>query len=145
MASFLSHSPEETEKFGATFAGQLKKGDVVALCGDLGSGKTCFVKGMFKGLGGSTDFDVTSPTFTLMHEYPMEAKRLYHLDLYRLENFEQFKGAGLLDFMEPDGMTVVEWADKIPEIEGLFTCSVSFSILNEKEREIRTDDFPLKQ
>ena len=84
MATFISNSPEETESFGRQFAGDIKPGDVLALTGGLGSGKTQFVKGLTAALGSTTP--ATSPTFTLIHEYSGGRLAIYHFDFFRVEN-----------------------------------------------------------
>ncbi|MBI4410863.1 MAG: tRNA (adenosine(37)-N6)-threonylcarbamoyltransferase complex ATPase subunit type 1 TsaE [Deltaproteobacteria bacterium] len=148
MKPFLSQSPEQTEKFAAEFSKKLKKGDVIALCGDLGSGKTTFVRGLFYGLHGDPAYFVTSPTFTLLHEYPTKKSPLYHFDLYRIETFEEFQR---IDFEEyfggsgrigsagtgvGDGICVVEWGDKIPELASEFDYKISFRFCDKNKREI---------
>ena len=110
----ISHSPAETFELGRAHAASLQPGDVLALCGDLGAGKTQFVKGLASGLGASGD--VTSPTFTLIHEYRGGRLPLFHADLYRLESAEEVMGIGLDEYFAGRGVTVVEWADKFPEL-----------------------------
>jgi len=114
MATIISHSPAETFDFGRQFASLLKKGDVLALAGDLGAGKTHLVKGLASGLG--VESEVTSPTFTLIHEYPGGRFPLYHIDLYRLDSAEEVLKIGLDEYLESPGVTVIEWADKFAEI-----------------------------
>jgi tRNA threonylcarbamoyladenosine biosynthesis protein TsaE len=110
-----THSPEETERLGATLAEKLQQGDVLALYGTLGSGKTTFVRGLARELGITEP--IRSPTFTLIHEYPLpdQRARLYHIDLYRLENPEQVHELGLEELF-PKGITVIEWADRAPNL-----------------------------
>src|SRR5271170_5955973 len=109
-ATYISHSPAETESLGVRFGRAAARGLVIALNGDLGAGKTQFVRGLARGLGIPTR--VHSPTFTLVNEYAGGRLRLYHLDLYRLETPEQIRTAGLDDYLEPDGVSVVEWAER---------------------------------
>lgn len=87
-------------------------GAVWALVGDLGAGKTHFVKGLAEGLGAAAT--VTSPTFTLVHEYASGRLPLYHLDFYRLESADEALNLGLDEYLDGDGLTVIEWADKFP-------------------------------
>jgi tRNA threonylcarbamoyladenosine biosynthesis protein TsaE len=115
VASIISHSPAETFEAACTIAATLRGGDVLALCGDLGAGKTHFVKGLAAGLGGSAD-EVTSPTFTLIHEYTGCRPPLYHFDLYRLETADELLRLGLDDYLESGGILALEWADKFPEV-----------------------------
>jgi tRNA threonylcarbamoyladenosine biosynthesis protein TsaE len=105
----LSTSEEETESVGETLAQSLAAGDVVLLHGDLGAGKTAFVRGLARGLGASSD-DVSSPTFTLIQEYSGRL-RLYHVDLYRLEPPE-VDDLGLDDLISGDGVVAIEWAER---------------------------------
>jgi tRNA threonylcarbamoyladenosine biosynthesis protein TsaE len=100
--------------FGRTQATALLRGDVLALCGDLGAGKTHFVKGLAIALG--SDAAVTSPTFTLIHEYLGGRLPLYHFDFYRLEDEDEALKIGLDEYLDGDGVCVVEWADKFPDL-----------------------------
>src|SRR2546426_299707 len=109
--SVETHSATETIAFGRTLAEELRAGDVVALSGELGSGKTCLVKGIASGLGITQD--VTSPTFTIIHEYRSGRLPLYHVDLYRLDSLPQALAAGIEDYLGRDGITVIEWAERI--------------------------------
>ena len=107
---FLSHSPAETEALGEYWGREASHGSVIALSGDLGAGKTQLVKGLARGLGVTAR--VHSPTFTLVNEYRGGRLRLFHLDLYRLETRAQFLGAGLEEYLQPDGVAVIEWAER---------------------------------
>jgi tRNA threonylcarbamoyladenosine biosynthesis protein TsaE len=110
MATFISHSPEATQRFAETIGCQLSAGAVIGLVGELGAGKTQFVKGLAHGLGITEP--VLSPTFALLHIYAGGRLPLYHLDLYRLESQAQIVAAGLDEYFYPDGATVVEWWDR---------------------------------
>ena len=114
MASITTHSAGETLATGKRFAATLRRGDVVALTGDLGAGKTQLVKGIAEGLGIAQE--VTSPTFTLIHEYRSGKLPLYHIDLYRLDEAEEALKIGLDEYLGGDGVTVIEWADKFAEL-----------------------------
>ncbi len=107
----ISNSPAETEELGAAWARTARHGQVVALHGDLGAGKTHWVRGVARGLGSPAR--VHSPTFTLINEYPGGRLRLFHLDLYRLETPEQVWSAGIEDYLAPDGIAVIEWAERM--------------------------------
>ncbi len=109
-----SHSPAETFAHGRTLAASLKPGDVLALDGDLGAGKTHFVKGIAAGLG--CNADVTSPTFTLVHEYTGGRLPLFHFDFYRLETEDEALRLGLDDYLAEHGVVVIEWAGKFPAL-----------------------------
>src|SRR3989338_3720662 len=113
--SVKTTSAEETVRFGTCLGSFLKKGDVFALEGDLGGGKTTLVKGIVQGVNGCSDAEVTSPTFVLMHEYPGPVT-IYHIDAYRLANSEDARRAGLEEFLYGEIITVVEWADRIRPI-----------------------------
>ena len=110
MAIHISHSPAETEELGESWGRQLERGWVIALSGELGAGKTQLVKGIARGLGISER--VHSPTFALINIYAGGRLTLFHLDLYRLESREQIAGAGLEEYFQPDGVAVIEWAER---------------------------------
>ena len=111
----VSESPEETLAAGKALAERLKPGDIVALEGSLGAGKTVFVQGLAQGLGTAPGIPVTSPSYTLIHEYPGPVP-LYHLDFYRLSRIESALGLGLEEYFEGEGVTAVEWAEKFSEL-----------------------------
>jgi tRNA threonylcarbamoyladenosine biosynthesis protein TsaE len=143
MATFISHSPAETEALGEKFGRVTERGLVLALSGDLGAGKTQFVKGLARGLGVTTR--VHSPTFTLVNEYGGGRLKLFHLDLYRLETPAQLLSAGIGEFLSPDGVTVIEWAERLEDggwkMEDDKTKKVKIEIVGEMERKIVYDDF----
>jgi tRNA threonylcarbamoyladenosine biosynthesis protein TsaE len=114
MATTISQSVDETVAFGRAHAAALRRGDVLALCGDLGAGKTHFVKGLAAALG--TEAAVTSPTFTLIHEYPGGRLPLYHFDFFRLEDEDEALKIGLDEYLDGDGVCVIEWADKFKSL-----------------------------
>ncbi len=114
MATATSNSAEETIAFAREWARSLRPNDVVGLVGDLGAGKTHFVKGLLEGLGGTEE--VTSPTFTLLHEYRSGRMPLYHFDFYRLALPVEIDEIGWHEYLEDGGVTVIEWADRFPEL-----------------------------
>ena len=134
MASILSHHRDQTAALGRTLAPTLPRGTVLALSGDLGAGKTCFTKGLAEGLG--IEGDITSPTFTLVHEHPDGRLPLYHIDLYRLEDESELESIALDDYLHSDGVTVVEWADKFADRMPSGVRWVKFRILEGDDREI---------
>jgi tRNA threonylcarbamoyladenosine biosynthesis protein TsaE len=140
MATFISHSAVDTEALGEKIGRAAKHGFVFALNGDLGAGKTQFVKGLARGLEISTR--VHSPTFTLVNEYGGGRLKLFHLDLYRLETREQILSAGIEEFLSPDGVSVIEWAERLVDgqlpIADLKT--VQIEITSESGRKIIYDD-----
>src|SRR5207249_2194915 len=110
MATLISHSPAETEALGEDWGRAAASGLVIGLTGELGAGKTQLVKGLARGLGITAR--VHSPTFTLVNEYAGGRLRLFHLDLYRLDTPEQIRAAGLEEYLQPTGVTVIEWAER---------------------------------
>ncbi|MGD0744317.1 MAG: tRNA (adenosine(37)-N6)-threonylcarbamoyltransferase complex ATPase subunit type 1 TsaE [Verrucomicrobiota bacterium] len=143
MATFISHSPAETESLGETWGRAVQPGWVIALSGELGAGKTHLVKGMARGLGIAAR--VHSPTFTLVNEYGGGRLRLFHLDLYRLKTREQILSAGLEEFLSPDGVAVIEWAERLVDGSGKTEDGkikkVKIEIAGETERRIIYDAF----
>ena len=105
-----SRSPAETEALGEEFGRLAQSGLVITLSGDLGAGKTQFVKGLARGLG--VPGRIHSPSFTLVNEYEGGRLKLFHLDLYRLETRAQIRSAGIEEFLNPDGVSVIEWAER---------------------------------
>jgi tRNA threonylcarbamoyladenosine biosynthesis protein TsaE len=112
MPIVITNSPAETELLGERWGRDAQRGCVIGLSGELGAGKTQLVKGLAKGL--DIPVRVHSPTFTLVNEYSGGRLRLFHLDLYRLETPEQIVAAGLAEYLQPDGVTVIEWAERMP-------------------------------
>lgn len=110
---FTTHTPEETIALGKRFSSELKTGDVVCLKGELGAGKTHFVKGMAQGFGIDRD-EVSSPTFTLIHEYPGD-RPLYHFDCYRMESPAEALEIGAEEYFYGDGVCVIEWPERIEQ------------------------------
>jgi tRNA threonylcarbamoyladenosine biosynthesis protein TsaE len=140
MPAFISHSPADTEALGETFGRAARHGWVIALSGELGAGKTQFVKGLARGLGISAR--VHSPTFTIATQYAGGRLNLFHLDLYRLETPAQILSAGLEEFLQPDGVSVIEWAERMPPaLLSAAPLHVQIEILNETDRKIIYDDF----
>lgn len=128
-------SDQETIHLGQELGKVLKEGDVVALAGDLGSGKTWFTKGLALGLGVSPDTIITSPSFALINEY--EGRHtLFHLDVYRLDSLAEFLSAGLEEYFYRDGVVVMEWADRWPEILPEWKLKVRFDIIEYLVRKI---------
>lgn len=109
----VTNSPAETEALGAALAEELKPGAVVAFTGDLGAGKTAFVRGMAQGLGISQR--VTSPTFTIVNEYEGGRLPLFHFDMYRLDSADELFDIGWEDYLARGGVCAVEWSEKVSE------------------------------
>jgi tRNA threonylcarbamoyladenosine biosynthesis protein TsaE len=131
-----SKSPEETYEIASAFAGKLKAGDVLALVGELGAGKTRFVQGLAHGLGVSDSTYVRSPSFTLMNEYDGGRLKLYHFDFYRLAEPDELGDLGLDEYFYGDGVTVVEWADRFQGSMPKKAKTIEFGIAGESERDI---------
>ena len=112
--TITTHSEEETAAVGRELAATLSAGDVVLLYGDLGAGKTAFVRGLAEGLGVSRD-EVSSPTFTLIQEYRGGRLTLFHADLYRIEDPREIDELGL-DELAEDGVLAIEWAERLPRL-----------------------------
>jgi len=119
---------------GQQFAEEIGVGSILALNGDLGSGKTVFVKGLVAGLGSRAD--VTSPTFTILHEYRGSRLPVYHFDFFRLENRESIVRLGLDDYFFGDGVSVIEWGDRFPELIPQRARWILFEIKSANERAI---------
>ena len=141
MKKITTHSYLETEEFAQKFAKEVNPGDVIALYGELGSGKTTFTKGLAKGLG-ITD-RVTSPTFVLMKDYDLPAKdnsKLHHLDLYRLDSSDDIKSLNLNELVNQEAnIFIIEWAEKANQEELKNAIKIKFNIIDENTREITID------
>src|SRR5581483_11564817 len=129
-----SASVEMTRALGEALARQLAPGDVIALQGELGAGKTNFVQGLARGLGITED--VNSPTFILANEYLSGRLPLYHIDVYRIENAEEAEGFGLDDYLNGEGVTVIEWADRIRDVLPHDVLWIELEYVDEQQRRI---------
>ncbi len=130
----ISRSPEETLHFGALLGRHVTKGSVIALSGELGSGKTCMAQGIAKGLRVPENLYVTSPSYVLVNEYA-GSLRLFHMDLYRINNVAELDDIGIDEMLSSDDVTVIEWAEKMGDVlpeERLF---VSISIIDDQTRD----------
>jgi len=134
VATFISNSVAETESFGRQFAGNVQPGDVLALTGELGGGKTQFVKGLCAALDCAAT--VTSPTFTLIHEYSGGRLPIYHFDFFRIEDQKDAERLGLDEYFFGDGLSVVEWADRFPNLMPEHARWISFETKSETRRAI---------
>ena len=131
---FISNSAEDTIAAGCAYAREARKGDVFALTGDLGSGKTQFVKGFVAGL--ESRAEVTSPTFVLVHEYEDGRLPVYHFDFYRLDNREAVLQLGFDDYVFGEGVSLIEWADRYPNLIPKEAKWLSFELKDENTRVI---------
>jgi tRNA threonylcarbamoyladenosine biosynthesis protein TsaE len=132
VATYISESPSETETAGREFAWDLPVGSIVALTGPLGAGKTRFVKGLVAEIGAPGE--VTSPTFTLIHEYTGGRVPVYHFDFFRIEDQQSAERLGLDEYFFGDGICVIEWADKFPEVIPPGARWISFQTKSETDR-----------
>lgn len=130
---YISKSAEETEAIGKELGSKLKKGQVISLRGSLGAGKTVFAKGIARALG--INESIVSPTFTLVQEYD-GAEKLYHLDIYRLSGEDEFESMGGEEFLYPDGITLIEWSEKIEDMLPDDTLFVNIEIEDNQDRVI---------
>jgi tRNA threonylcarbamoyladenosine biosynthesis protein TsaE len=130
-----SLSSEDTFRIGAIIGARADKGDIIALIGDLGTGKTRLTQGIAAGLAVPAAYPITSPTFTLINEYPGRHV-LYHFDIYRLEGSKDLEDMGYEDYFYGDGVVVIEWAERIRDIlpEGVLFINITY--LNEDKREL---------
>ena len=133
--TYRTSSGDDTINLGLRLGSLLNEGDIIALAGDLGSGKTWFTKGVALGIDIPSDTVITSPTFSLMNEYQGRCT-LFHIDVYRLKNLSDFLDAGLDEYLCGKGITVMEWADRWPEILPERSIRVQLAILDECSREI---------
>ena len=135
--TLVSRSPEETQAIGERLGARLGPGAVIACTGELGAGKTCFLQGLARGLGVTTD--VTSPTFVLINEYRGRLP-VYHLDAYRTGSLTELAELGIEEMLYGAGVTVVEWADKLLPLLPAGTIHVRISGLGDEPREIRIEE-----
>ena len=137
-ATIHTNSIEETLSLGEKLGARLAAGDVIALFGDLGAGKTTLTKGIAQGMNLSDD--IHSPTFTLIHEHP-GAIPLYHIDLYRLAHEEEVEGIGIEEYIYGDGVTIIEWADRMKTMlpEGRLDIELKMRGDTEREMTFETD------
>lgn len=134
-----THSPEETIAFGRSLVLSLAPPKLVLLRGDLGAGKTTLVKGIAAGFEASAEEDVTSPTFTLVHEYRGPRAKLYHIDLYRIDTPRELETLGLDDLRADDSLLLIEWGDKFPRLLRERDVEISLERDGENVRRIRID------
>jgi len=132
-----THSAEETVAFGRTLTELLAPPKLVLLRGDLGAGKTTLVKGIAVGFEAAEEEDVTSPTFTLVHEYRGPRANLYHIDLYRIDTQRELETLGLDDLRSENSVLLVEWGEKFPRFVRERDVEISLQRAGENERRIQ--------
>ena len=133
----ITHSAEETIAFGRSLAAELSPPLIVLLRGDLGAGKTTVVKGIAEGFGAARAEDVTSPTFTLVHEYRGPDITLYHIDLYRIDTQRDLETLGLDDLLTPNSVLLIEWEEKFPRLQRDQNVEIRLERVGETERRIQ--------
>ena len=131
---FESHSEEETKQFAKEFASKLNTGDVIVLSGDLGSGKTKFTEGILSYFG--LEDEISSPTFTIVNEYKKDNVNIYHFDVYRLEDSDEFYAIGGEEYFE-NGICIIEWGELIEDALPNKYIKITFS-RNDENENIRT-------
>jgi tRNA threonylcarbamoyladenosine biosynthesis protein TsaE len=134
---FITHSPEETIALGRTLVGLLAPPKIVLLRGDLGAGKTTLVKGIAAGFRAASEDDVTSPTFTLVHEYRGPDANLYHIDLYRVDTPCQLETLGLDDLIGENSILLIEWGEKFPRFVKERDVEIALARAGENSRRVR--------
>lgn len=134
METFISNSPDKTEEFAKKLAASLNGGTVIAFRGGLGMGKTCFTRGLAKGLG--FEGEVTSPTFALINEYIGGKYPLYHFDMYRISSWDELYSSGFFDYIEEGGIIAAEWSENIENALPEDTVYVEIKAIDETTREI---------
>jgi tRNA threonylcarbamoyladenosine biosynthesis protein TsaE len=140
---FTTNSPEETIALGRELASHLAPPKVVVLRGDLGAGKTTLVKGIAEGFHAASQDDVTSPTFTLIHEYRGPTATLYHIDLYRIDTPRELETLGLDDLMTDNSVLLIEWGEKFPRFQRERDVEIAIERVSENERQIKIADLRL--
>ena len=133
----ITHSAEETIAFGRTLAELLTPPKLVLLRGDLGAGKTTLVKGIAAAFEAAAEEDVTSPTFTLVHEYRGPQANLFHIDLYRVDTPRELETLGLDDLRDGNSILLIEWGEKFPRFLRERDVEISLERVSENERKIR--------
>jgi len=137
---FITHSPEETIALGQTLAGMLAPPKLVLLRGELGAGKTTLVKGIAEGFDAAAEEDVTSPTFTLVHEYHGPTADVYHIDLYRVDTPRQLETLGLDDLIDDTSVLLIEWGEKFPRFVRERDVEIVLERVGENERRVIVSD-----
>ncbi len=133
-----SNSPEHTLRLGERLGRALEAGSVVALIGELGSGKTLFTQGIAKGLGVGPDEYVSSPSFAIINQYRGRIP-VFHVDTYRLRNESEMIALGYEDYFDPAGVTIIEWADKVERLLPEKSIRIRFAITGREAREIEVE------
>jgi len=135
VSVFETRSEEETIELGRRIASELPRRAVVLLIGNLGAGKTTLAKGIISGLGAAQPDEVSSPTFTLIHEYG----RVYHIDLYRLDRVQEIATLGLDEIFDRDAIVLIEWGERFPQLMPKDRIEIRLRMLDDDRREIEME------
>lgn len=133
MIKIQSNNPDQTIEIAKEFSKRVKTGDIICLRGDLGAGKTQFVRGFVQGFG-FTGNEVTSPTFTVINEYSGDTS-IYHFDCYRIKHYSEAVEMGAEEYFYGDGITIIEWPDKISELLPNDSLHITIQVVSENKRE----------
>ncbi len=136
MDTFISNSEQDTINFAKDFAKNLKKGDIVVLTGELGCGKTKFTQGVLSYFG--LENEISSPTFTIVNEHHKENISIFHFDVYRLEDIDEFYAMGGEEYFEK-GICIIEWGEQIEEILPKGYTKITFRKLDDNKRELKIE------
>lgn len=144
MKEFVTHSAEETMKLGHSLAAELRPPKLVVLTGDLGAGKTTLIKGIAEGFRTASQENVTSPTFTLIHEYRGPEVNVYHVDLYRIDTQRELDTLAVDDLFDENSVVLIEWGEKFERFRRERDVEISIERVGENDRKIRitTDPHP---
>lgn len=141
-SGITSNCPQETVEFGRKLGSQLKGGEVIAVCGPLGSGKTHLIKGIAAGAGAGDPKQVNSPTFVIVNEYSGRLD-IYHIDAYRLNSVSEFEMLGFDDFCYPQSVVLIEWADRVePALRALDCLHIELEHAGQTKRKIHVKNAP---
>ncbi len=133
--TFISRSPQETIRCGRMLGSAVQPGSIIGLMGELGSGKTCFIKGLAAAISGVSEDEVTSPTFTFLQEFSGSVP-LYHFDLYRLSSAEEIHDLGFDEYLYGQGVSVIEWADRAEHALPRECIAICISLIDETSRRL---------
>jgi len=136
MKEFFTHSAEETTELGRRLAAELRPPKLVVLRGELGAGKTTLIKGIAEGFHAASQENVTSPTFTLIHEYRGPGVNVYHVDLYRVDTQRELDTLGIDDLFDESSVVLIEWGDKFARFLRDRDVEITLERLGENDRKI---------
>jgi tRNA threonylcarbamoyladenosine biosynthesis protein TsaE len=137
VREYITGSPEETIELGRRLASEIVPPKLVLLRGDLGAGKTTLVKGIAEAMQAAAQDDVTSPTFTLIHEYRGPSATVFHIDLYRIDTQRELETLGLEDLYGDRNLLLIEWGEKFPQLERARDVEIAIESVGAEERRIR--------